>query len=192
MSDLVPRRRNAQVEGCRFQSAVSENLIQTVAADNNFQNYFQLMDKRFNFNGSYGSVSLPVIAADGLDVFEFDSQIIDIWMFVRIAGSSGTTEIDIQVENTPGSGWNSIFTTTPKINFAAGDYIWVGSVDPALVGSEYNPSPSYVPPANTTQGVLDLSITNLRPAWSGIRCNLVTAQGGAPDGCGLLMRYRPI
>lgn len=192
MSDLVPRRRNTQVEGSRFLSAVSENLFQSVAADNNFINYFQMMDKRFNFNGNYATVALPIVAADGLDVFEFDSQIIDVWLFIRVAGSSGTTEIDLEVADTPAGPWTSIFTTTPKINYVAGDYVWVGSVNPSLVGSEYNPSPAYVAPANTTAGVLDSAVTDLRPAWSAMRCNLTTAQGGAPDGCGFLLRYRPI
>jgi len=192
MSDLTPKRRNTQLEGCRFQSAVSENLAQTIAADNNFINYFQMMDKRFNFNGGYGSVALPITAADGLDVFEFNSQIIDVWLFVRVAGSSGTTGIDIEVADTPAGPWTSIFTTTPKITSTAGSYVWVGAVNPSLVGPAYNPSPSYAPPVGTTQGVLNSSITNLITAWSAIRCNLSTAQGGSPDGCGVLIRYRPV
>ncbi len=193
MADINPVRKNIPLQGAQSLSAVSENLIQTLGAENNFINYFQVMDKRFNFNGLYGEApSYPIIAADGLDVFEFDSQIIDVWLFVRVAGSSGTTEIDIQVADTPAGPWVSIFTTTPKISFNAGSYTWVGAVNPSIVGSAYNPSPSYAAPSNTVAGVLNTAVTNARPKWSAMRCNLTTAQGGSPDGCGVLLRYRPI
>lgn len=192
MGDVVPERLNIQVPAVQFLAAVSENTQQTQGGTNNFINYFQHCDKRFNFNGDYSSAPLPIIAADGLDVFEFNSQIIDVWLAVRESGTGGTTEIDIEVSPTPGDPWVSIFTTTPKIQFNAGDYCWVGSVNAPLIGSEYNPAPAYVPPANTVQGVLNGAVTNLITAWSAVRCNLVNSQSGGPDGCFVLLRYRPV
>lgn len=192
MADIFPVRNNIPLQGAQTLSAVSENLIQALGGENNFINYFQIMDKRFNFNGNYGSAALPITAADGLDVFEFNSQIVDVWLFVRVPGASGTTEIDIEVAATPAGPWTSIFNVLPSISFNAGSYVWVGSVNPSLIGPQYNPSPSYSVPANTVAGVLNSSITNAIPAWSAIRCNLITGQSSTADGCGVLVRYRPI
>ena len=196
MSDVPPVRQNIQIQAVQFTSAVSENLAQGLAQEQNFINYFQMMDKRFNFNGPYNSVSLPIIAADGMDPFEFNSQIIDVWLFCRVGGSSGYTEIDIEVAATPAGPWTSIFTTRPRIYFnaaalVAGSYVWVGNPNPTIVGPAYTPTP-YVPPANTVQPVLNAAVTSLISAWSAIRCNLTSAQGGSVDGCGALVRYRPV
>lgn len=191
MADVPPIRQNIPIPAVQFTAAVSENLAQSLAGENNFINYFQIMDKRFNFNGTYGGVPLPVTAADGLDVFEFNAQIIDVWLFVRAGGTSGNTTIDIELQTYPSGTWTSIFTTLPSINFAAGSYVWVGNPDPTLVGPAYTPTP-YVPPGNTTQPVLNAGVVAAIPAWSAIRCNLTSAQGGVPDGCGVLLRYRPI
>jgi hypothetical protein len=193
MADVNPTRQNIPLPGTQFLAAVSEYIAQSMAGSVNFQNYFAHEEKQFFLNGQYNvGQTLPQLGVDGLAVFEFDAQIIDVWLFNLVAGSSGSTEIDIKVANTSGGSFSSIFTTKPAISYLAGNDAWVGSVDPSLIGPEYSPSPPYSPPSNTTQGVLDGSITNLIPAWSAIRCDLTAVQGGVPENCGILVHYRPI
>lgn len=191
MSDLPPSRINSQEQGVQFLGAVSEDLLQTLAGAQNFNNYFTYSTKSFFLNGDYSTAAPPFVNADGFQVFEFDCQIIDVWMFNLTAGSSGTTELDIKIANSSGGSFTSIFTTTPKIAFNAGNYAWVGAVNPSLIGSQYNPSPSYVAPTNTTAPVLNASITNVIPRWSGIRCDMIQSQAN-PAGCGLLVHFRNI
>ncbi len=196
MADVPPVRQNIPLPATQFTAAVSENLAQSLAQENNFINYFQTMSKRFNFNGPYGSVPLPIAAADGTENFEFNIQILDVWLVDRIGGTSGFNEIDIEYAATPAGPWTSIFTTTPRVSFNAaavvpGSYVWVGNPDPTIVGPAYTPTP-YVPPANTRQPVLNRSITDFISAWGAIRCNLTVAQGGSPDGLNVVVhsRYR--
>jgi len=195
MADVDPVRQDVPLPGTQFLSAVSEFLAQSIAGSVNFINYFQHSEKQFFLNGFYNvSQSFPQSAVDGMAVFEFNAQIIDVWMFNVIAGLSGTTELDILIADSSGGSFTSIFTTTPKISYQAGNYAWVGAVNPSLIGPNYSPSPSYSPPSNTTQPVLNASITNAIPAWSAIRCDLIQAQGGGtsgPQNCGILVHYRP-
>lgn len=192
MSDLIPVRNNVQTQGAQFLSAVSENLIQTMAGASNFNNYFNYGQKDFFFNGFYSTApSYPQYGVDGFEFTEFPTQIIDVWLFGQIAGSSGTTEVDIQVTPTSGGSWTSIFTTTPKISYLAGNDAFVGSVNPSIIGQQYTPSPPYVVPTNVTQGVLNAAVTTRIAAWSAMRCVLVQAQTGASNG-GCIIHYRNV
>lgn len=191
MADVTPARLNVPLPGTQFRAAVSEFIAQAMAGSVNFINYFQHSEKQFFLNGDYSVVATPQTGVDGLAVFEFDAQIIDVWMFNLVAGSAGTTELDIKLATASGGSFSSIFTTTPKIAFNAGNNAWVGAVNPSIIGPLYNPSPAYSPPAHTTQPVLDGSITNAIPAWSAIRCDLISTQTN-PENCGILVHYRPI
>jgi hypothetical protein len=193
MADITPVRQNIPLPGSQFLAAVSEYFAQSAGGSVNFQNYFAHEIKEFFLNGPYNvGQSLPQVGVDGLAVFEFNAQIVDVWLFNLVAGSSGNTSIDLKLATSPGGSFSSIFTTPPVINFAAGNNVWVGSVNPSLVGSLYSPSPPYSPPANTTQGVLNSGLTNLVPAWSALRCDLLSVQGGSPQNCGILVHYRPV
>ena len=192
MADVIPVRNNIPIPAVQFLAAVSENLAQTLAAESNFINYFQLDEKRFVCNGNYGGAVTPFLAVDGISPFEFNSQIIDAWLVIRTAGTAGSTSIDVQLATTPGGSFTSIFTTIPSISWQAGDYTWVGSVNPSLVGPQYNPMPAYSAPANTTAGILNTTITNAIPAWSAIRADLISVQTGNPFTCEMVVRYRPI
>jgi hypothetical protein len=201
MSDIVPLRSNIQLQSTQFRSAVSEYLAQSLGQMNNFISYFQHSEKQFFLNGDYSLVSTPQTESDGLVVFEFNAQIIDVWLFNYVAGSAGTTQVDILVSQTAasangGSGtasgsWTSIFTTKPSISFNASHPAWVGAVSPSLIGSQYSPSPSYSPPSNTVQPVLNASVTNLIPRWTAMRLDLITSQTH-PQNCGALVHYRPV
>jgi len=190
MADIVPVLNNPQVESVEFNAAVSENMLQTIAGAQTFLNYFSYFQKRFDINGLYSlAPSFPQYGVDGISVFEFNAQIIDVWLFNQIAGSSGSTTVDIQVMASPGGSWTSIFTTQPSISWQAGNDVWVGSVNPSLIGSLYNPLPAYSPPINTTAAVLDSTITNAIPAWAAMRCVLNGAQVGGQNA-GVIVHFR--
>lgn len=190
MSDVTPARQNIPLPGTQFLGAVSEFIAQSMSGSMNFINYFQHSEKQFFLNGPYSVVTTPQIGSDGLAVFEFNATIIDVWMFNLVAGTSGTTELDVKVATASGGAFTSIFTTTPKISFLAGNDTWVGAVDPSLIGPSYSPFPAYVPPANTTQPVLNGAITNAIAAWSAIRVSLLGSQVDA-ENTGVLIHYRP-
>jgi hypothetical protein len=189
--DVVPLRQNIPIPGAQFLSAVSENLIQALAGENNFINYFQYEVKAFFLNGPYYNASpIPQQATDGLAIFEFNSQIIDVWMFNNVAGTSGATELDLLISTTSGGAFTSIFNVQPQITYQAPNYTWVGAPNPTLIGNQYNP-PTYIVPSYTVQPVLNSSITNFIPAQSAIRCDLLSVMQGA-ENCGILIHWRPI
>lgn len=192
MADVDPVRQNIPLPGTQFLGAVSEFIAQSMAGSVNFQNYFAHECKAFFMNGLYNvGQTLPQTGVDGLQIFEFNAQIIDVWAFNLVAGSSGSTTFDIKVATSSGGSFSSIFTTKPSISYLAGNNAYVGAVNPSLIGPEYSPSPSYSAPSNTTQAVLDSSVTNAIAAWSAIRCDFTAVQGGSPENCGVLVHYRP-
>lgn len=190
MADVTPLRQNIPLPGSQALGAVSENLIQSLAGTMNFINYFQHGKKEFPLNGPYSGAALPQTGVDGLQVFEFKSQILDVWMYNLVAGTSGTTELDVLVASAPGGTFSSIFTTTPKISWQAGNNVWVGVPNASLVGQQYTP-PAYSAPANTTPPVLNAAVTNSIAAWSAIRADLKQAQAGGQN-CGIIIHFRPI
>ncbi|OPZ24611.1 MAG: hypothetical protein BWZ03_00086 [bacterium ADurb.BinA186] len=175
---IPPVRGIIYIEGARFRSAVSEELIQRLGATNNFISLYQYDTKDFFLNGPYSSVSTPQTAVDGLYVFPFDVEIFDAVMFNIVSGSSGTTELDIKYATAPGGSFTSIFSTTPKITSAAGDYAWIG-VGGSLTGAT---APVFTStPASPS--------FNVDAGWA-VRIDLLQSQAGAQN-CGLLLYFRP-
>jgi hypothetical protein len=174
MTDLADIKNIITVEETRFRAAVSESTFQRVGQTLNFINHRNHQEKAWFLNGDYGPYA-PQTYVDGMTFFEFDATIIDVFMFVGLAGSGGTTELDIKVASTPGGSFASIFSTTPKIQAAAGSGIWIH------VGSS-------VP--NTTAPVL--STTTVNANW-GLRLDLVTGQTltGFSGSTGAIIIYRP-
>jgi hypothetical protein len=193
MTDFPPERVESQTEAMRFRSGVSEALMQSLGASTNFQNYFAHQKFDFKLFGFYAPQATPFYF-DGLDVFEFNSAIIDTWAWVDIAGSSGTTTFDVEIEATPGAGWTSIFTTKPAISYNAagsGNQVWVGVVNSTLIGPSFT-YPAYTAPTNTVRPVLNTSVVNSISAFTAMRAKLTTLQGGTPKNCGIMVRVRNI
>jgi hypothetical protein len=191
MATLVtPSRTLVYTPGAQFRSAVSEELIQRLAGMENFISLFQHSEKQYFLNGDYSKVSLPQTAADGLAVFEFDATIIDVWMFNIVAGSTGTTELDVKISTTSGGAFTSIFSTTPKITSAAGNNAWVGNPSVWTTGSPVQDG-TYTVPTGCTRPVLTGGGQTLDVnKYSAIRLDLISAQTGGQN-CGLLIHYRP-
>lgn len=174
MSEITGARKNIHQEEVEYLAAVSEATFTKMGGSVNFINNRQHSEKQFFANGRYGiESSYPTLAVDGLTFFQYDAEIIDAWMFVAFAGSGGTTELDIKRATTPGGSFTSIFSTTPKITSAAGNFVWIH------VGSAI---------AGTTAPVL---ATTLVDAEDALRLDVITAQSGTPITTGLIIHYRP-
>lgn len=191
MATLVtPSRTLVYTPGAQFRSAVSEELIQRLAGLENFISLYQHSEKQFFLNGDYSRVAVPQTAADGLAVFEFDATIIDVWMFNIVAGSAGTTELDVKIATTSGGAFTSIFSTTPKITSAAGNNAWVGNPSVWTSGAAVQDG-TYTVPTGCTRPVLSGGGQTLDVnKYSAIRLDLISAQTNAQN-CGLLIHYRP-
>jgi hypothetical protein len=173
MSDISPVRKNIQVEETRFRAAVSEAFSQKVGSSVNFINTYQKYDKAWFINGKYNLLLIPFDAIDGIFVLPDNALITNAMMFVRQAGSGGSTQLDIKYATAPGGAWTSIFSTPPAITNSAGNYAW------CYTGSAF---------ANTTAPVLD--VTELEAGWA-LRCDILAAQTGDARGAGLTLYMQP-
>lgn len=163
-----------QIEESRFKFSVSEFVVQKIGKSINFINKRQHSEKQFFINGNPSQITLPFLGIDGLAFMQYDAEIIDAWMFAQVAGSGGTFELDIKRASTPGGAFTSIFSTTPKIQAAAGNNVWIhlGSI----VGS-------------TTAPILASSDVD---AGDALRCDVIQAQSGTTfTGGGIVLHYRP-
>jgi hypothetical protein len=191
MATLVtPSRTLVYTPGAQFRSAVSEELIQRISGLQNFISLYQHSEKQFFLNGPYDIKTPPQTALDGLTIFEFDATIIDVWMFNLVAGSSGTTELDIKMATTSGGTFTSIFSTTPKITSAAGNNAWVGNPSVWTTGSPVQDG-TYTVPTGCTRPVLTGGGQTLDVnKRSALRVDILQAQTGGQN-CGLLVHYIP-
>ena len=158
----------------RYRAAVSEATIQKMGKMINFLGHRSYDTKAFFLNGRYGGASAQN-GVDGLYVFPFDCEIFNIYIFNNVAGSSGTLELDIKKSTDPAGAFTSIFSTTPKITSAAGNFVWIG-VGETLAGA--------------TAPVLTSSTISVN-AGDAVRIDLIQAQAGNAENCGLIVYHRP-
>lgn len=118
----------------------------------------------FKLNGVFNKQGVPLNAQDGLFRFDVASTIVDFSLAREIAGSSGTTEVDIQIKP-PAGAWTSIFSTKPAIGASAGAEaaIAIGGAGTGLT------APVFTGTINVVAGTL-------------MRCNLTSAEAGDPNG----------
>ena len=174
MTALAPARTVIQEEETKYRAAVSEATMTRMGQMSNFIGERMHSEKQFFLNGRYNVVATPNLGVDGLAVFEFNAEIIGVWMYNMNKGSSGTTELDIKWTNQSGGAFASIFSTTPKITANAPDYSYVG------LGQSGT---------GLTAAVLSKTTFN---AGDALRLDLLSAQSGANvASCGLIIHYRP-
>jgi hypothetical protein len=176
MADITRLKRNIQVEETDFRSAVSESVLQKVGGSVNFINDRQYDTKGFFLNGKYGTATVPMTAIDGLYVFPFDAEIFNVYMFNIVAGSGGTTELDIKRLTDSGGSPTSIFSTTPKIASTAGARAYVG------VGESG---------AGLTAPVLSGGAPFDVNAGDAVYVDLIQKQTGDPENCGVILYLMP-
>lgn len=179
MSDLSPERKNIQVEETRFKYAVSESWSQKIGKSINFINYYQHSEKQFFLNGRYAAIDLPMLGVDGLCIFNFNAEIFNAYAFNLEAGTGGTTELDIKRATTSGGSFTSIFSTTPKIAYNAGNFVWVG------IGETGTGLTAPVFSTVNDDGNVEVN------AGDAIRFDILTAQTTRPRSCGIILHYKP-
>jgi hypothetical protein len=174
MADYPESRQLIQTEETRYRSSVSEWFLQKLAATHNFISKRQ-HDKRDLFaNGRYNIMSsYPQLGVDGLIIFEYDVEIINLYIWNGIAGSSGTTEIDIKWKPQSSGAYQTMFSTTPKITSTAANYSICGVGDtitgftaPVLLKTEFD-------------------------AKDVLRMDILGCMSGNVEGCGIIIHYRP-
>jgi hypothetical protein len=180
MADISEQRINIQAEETAYRAANSESTFTRVGAAVNFINKRQYDSKQFFLNGKYYGQGAPQTDLDGAHMMLFDAEIVGVMMFNLVAGSSGTTTIDIKRRTASGGAGTSIFSVLPSITSAAGNHAFVARrLIPANVLLEN--------PAGTTAPVL--STTNL-DAGDLLTIDLTAVQTGG-ENCGLIIYYRP-
>lgn len=126
-------------------------------------------------NGAYpGAVGQTAI--DGYWVAPTNCQITNIFIYNEVAGSSGTTELDLKIKPLLAGAFVSVFLTTPKVASTAAANSWCGVSD-------------------TVTGCTAPILTTLPfavAAKSALRLDLIASMGGAPANCGLVIAYEEL
>lgn len=178
MTDIAGERAIIQQEEVRYRAAVSEATGTKIGKSVNFINFYQHSEKQFFANGTYGNApTFPQTYVDGLIVFNFNAEIINVWAFSSTPGSGGTTELDIKRSTAPGNAFTSIFSTTPKFTSAHSvNGVWVDSAgfQPAVTG--------------VTAPVL---LTTSVDQGDALRLDIITSMTGVPSNAGITVIYRP-
>ena len=158
----------------KYKSAVAESTFTKIAGMVNFIGHRTHEKKDFFVNGTYRAF-LGQNGVDGITIFQFDAEIFAVYMFNTVAGSGGTTELDIKKQTASGGAYSTIFTTTPKIDASAGNSVRIGTgetgsgmVAPVLISTPFNVS-----------------------AGEALRVDVLQAQTGDPQNCGIILHYRP-
>ena len=178
MATLVPDLKKFIV-GLEIKNtaSVSEATWRKISGMINFLGHRSHQEKNFMINGNYGAFSalMPINAIDGMAFFEFDAEIFNVWVYNIVAGSSGTTELDLKIKPKLSGGFTSIFSTTPKITSAASANVFfeVGDSGTGITAPVLNGGVPY----NVNRG-------------DAIRLDLIQAMPSA-EHCGIVIHYRP-
>lgn len=180
MASLIPDLRSFIVSiEVKDGSSVAQSTWRKICGMINFLGHRVHQEKNFRVNGNYGSLQghYPIEAIDGLHFFEFDAEIFNVWVYGVKGGSSGLTEMDLQVKPKGSGSWTSIFTTTPKIAPSAGDDVWFekGDTGTGITAPVLNDGGSGV--VNVNRG-------------DGIRLDLIQAMVGG-EHAGVVIHFRP-
>ena len=179
MTDITEQRINIQQEETAYRASVSEATATRIGSSINFINKRQFDLHEFKLNGPYGPFS-PLTGADGLYIFPSNGEIVAVGGYSLIAGSGGSTTLDIHRLTSPGVDVGSIFSTLPSFASSSGDdaYFLYDFLNATTV--------------KTGTGVTlpVLSTTNFN-AGDALRIDLDAAQSGGPENCGLTIYFRP-
>lgn len=182
MADIAPSRIILQEEEVQYRGSVSEATLFRFGAAANFVNLRQYDSRGFFLNGPYDAVGGAQTGVDGSWGVLFNVEIIAVMMFNLVAGSSGTTTLDIRRFTASNTGNTSIFSTKPSIASSAGNN--------AFVFRDYLNETTLENPAGTTLPVLTGGSTFNLNAGDMLTMNIDAKQVGGQN-CGVLLYYRP-
>jgi len=190
MSIIAPQRRLVHQEAVQFRAGVSEDVGTRLGANLNLHALRQYDVKEFRLNGQYTLVTGPQTDVDGFYIFPFDCEIIQVGYYHGVAGSGGTTELDIKIASTSGGPFSSIFSTTPKIQASAGNDVFAlaYAITENTLGQVWAAASQ---PSGVTGAVLSGGAPFLVNAGQAIRLDILSKQTGNPQQTGILIYFRP-
>ena len=178
MAKVQPEKIDLFEQEIQSGSAASEDTMQRGAASVNFWNAFYEGQRGWFVNGPYALFTPPIIGIDGAYGCITDMEIYGFIMYNLVTGTSGNTELDVQVTPAVGAPY-SLFSTKPVINFQAGNNarMIINVFENQVVAQS----------SNTT---LPVFVTTQLNAGDLLTLNLNQAQPGA-ESCGLVLALRP-
>lgn len=172
MSNLPSERLYIQTESVVTRAPVSENLMQTISGSvNALLDQTFLMD--FRMNGHYAGFAGEQ-GFDGIVPFRKNCEIMEVFMYNDIPGSSGTTEVDILYTPSSANTWTSIFSQRPAIQSTAPSYSYVGTNFPS--GFCVQPIMTSTPFQVVAGGAL--------------RFDVISTMAGSPKNMGIVIYFR--
>lgn len=178
MPEISPARNNIFTESVQYKSSVSESIGNRIGASINFINTRQYDTHQFNFNGRY-ALGVGVVGADGIFPILFNMEIVGLTMFNRVAGTSGTTEVDIDWLNGSNSNQGTIFSVTPKMASTAPNLAY-------LIRDELNSVNIELPTGATAPTFIKTEFD----AGDALLIEIVSAMSDAED-LSVLIHFRP-
>ena len=122
---LSSLKKYIQKETVQTREPTSENLFQSIGGSTNFLLDTNGEQHQFKLNGSFVGASGKSFL-DGALIFEYNATITDVQLYLFEGGLSGDFEIDLLYSPTKNGPFTSIFSTKPKINFAATTPTFIG------------------------------------------------------------------
>lgn len=180
MATKVPGLKNSiYVEDVETGAAASEATMNKFGASVN-----KLLDEvwyslHWIANGSYWITSSPEYSMDKELLVPFDCEIVKIRVYNKTAGTSGTSECDIEKRQLAGS-WSTIFTTRPKIPFSSGANAQIITQHLPTTSTIYASAGTTVPVLASTQ----LSANDV------LRFNFLDKQAKPSEGFGIELVLR--
>ena len=149
MADVVANRSIIQSESIAYGASVSEATANELAQNSVHQAKNQIVYVDFKFNNDLGAFQTGLDFADGVFNCLRDFDIIGCTLNAGYIGSSGTLEIDVMRVAGPNAVPSSIFSTTPKLTSAAGNY--------AYLAKDFEDNSTAEPSAGFTHAVLGIT-----------------------------------
>lgn len=118
MGDIPKLRRNVKEEEIRYRASISESTFYKLGGSVNFINDRQYYQFYFGMMGPYSFLSTPFNGVGTIEVFDYDAEIVQIWI-ASAASGSGTTQIDIKKASLNSSSYSTIFSTKPSVSSSA-------------------------------------------------------------------------
>lgn len=176
MSNLTSSKKYVQLESVQTRDAVGENVMQTMGGATNFAMDTLGVNYQFKMNGPYGAAS-GRNNTDGALIFDWNAEIFEVQLYSFVAGTGGTTQIDVKYSATRNGPFVSIFTTLPSVSNTATHPTYVGLGDVVT---------------NAVAGVLTSSPNPFQVVKGGwLKFDVISTQTGGAKDAGVIVKYRP-
>lgn len=166
MAAIPEAKTIIQAPSSQTRQPWGEYIAFALGGDANFLLTRNTQDPQFHANG-LTTYWAGKSAVDGIWIADFNFSIVDVQVSIRSPGTGGQTILDILHSTNNGSTWNTIFSTTPKVDSSAGSYSFARSTD-SVTG--YTPAVLIGAPA----------AFNIN-AGDGLRMDVLSSMTGSPQ-----------